>query len=389
MPSTSSPPTYIFAGGGTGGHLYPGLAIAEQLRSAIPGVKTLFLTSNRDIDRKVMEPEGVPWQALPAQPVSMRPRKLWKFISNWPGSVRATRSAIRHARESGGDVRMVALGGFVAAPAVQAARVERVPVTLINLDATPGKANTWIARRCPAGAAFTTYPSAKHPHWKVVSPIVRSAAFAPGDKAYCRHELGLDPAKPVLMVTGGSLGASTLNQLMLGLLEQHAAAFKVAKSDQHGPTVTGDWQVLHQCGKDEDVAGLSQAYAKAGVRAIVVAYCRQMGLWWGASDLTVSRAGAGGVAEAWCNRVPCVFLPYPYHNDDHQRLNAQILTDRGACVVCKDHVQPGPNMAEAGKVIAGLLSDPQALQKLTDATVALPPADGARVIAGFLARNPA
>jgi UDP-N-acetylglucosamine--N-acetylmuramyl-(pentapeptide) pyrophosphoryl-undecaprenol N-acetylglucosamine transferase len=382
MSSPPIPPTFIFAGGGTGGHLYPGLAIAEQLRAMIPGVKVLFLSSNRDIDRKVLEPEGVPWEVLPAQPVSVRPRKLWKFISNWPASVRATRAAIKQARQSGGEVRLVALGGFVAAPAVQAARAERVPVTLINLDATPGKANKWIASRCGEGAAFTTYPSPAHPSWKVVSPIVRSAAFAPGDKAHCRRELGLDPAKPVLMVTGGSLGASTINKLMLDLTEQHTEAFKGAGGQ-------GGWQVLHQCGKEEEVAALVAGYAKSGIRAVIVAYCRQMGLWWGASDLTISRAGAGGVAEAWCNRVPCVFLPYPYHNDDHQRLNAQILTDRGACVVCTDHVEPGPNLADAGKTIADLLRDPQALQRLTAGTAALPPADGARVIAGFLARNPA
>jgi UDP-N-acetylglucosamine--N-acetylmuramyl-(pentapeptide) pyrophosphoryl-undecaprenol N-acetylglucosamine transferase len=373
--SISLPPTFIFAGGGTGGHLYPGLAIAEQLRARIPGVKVLFLCSDRDIDRKVLEPEGVPFQPLRAKPIGIRPRALLKFVSNWPGSVRATRAAIKEARKGGGEVRMVALGGFVAAPAVQAARVERVPVTLVNIDATPGKANKWIAKRCAQGAAFTTYPSAAHPHWKVISPIVRNAAAAPGDKAACRRELGLDPDRPVLMITGGSLGASSVNKLMAGLAEQHPDAFKGR-----------EWQVIHQCGKDEEAA-LVEAYRKAGIKATVVAFSRQMGLWWGAADLAISRAGAGGVAEAWCNRVPCVFLPYPYHSDDHQRHNAQILVDRGAALVCTDHIERALNLADAGQVIAGLLRDPEKLRPLATAATGLPPADGAGVVAGFLAQN--
>lgn len=372
---STPPPTYIFAGGGTGGHLYPGLAIAEQLRLLIPGVKVLFLCSDREIDRKVLEPEGVAFAALPAKPIGVRPRALWRFVSNWPGSVRATRAAIRAARAEGGAVHLVALGGFVAAPAVQGARAERVPVTLVNIDAAPGKANKWIDKRCAPGATFTTYASAAHPQWKVVNPIVRSAAASSRDKAASKRELGLDDHRPVLMVTGGSLGASSVNKLMAALAETKGDAF-----------TSRGWQVLHQCGKDEEAA-LVAAYAKAGIKAVVVPFTRQMGLWWGAADVAISRAGAGTVAEAWCNRVPCVFLPYPYHNDDHQRHNAQILADRGAAVICTDHVDQGKNLIEAGEVIAGLLQDPEKLQTLAAGSVGLPPADGARVVSGFLAQN--
>lgn len=374
-PSPTPPPTFIFAGGGTGGHLYPGLAIAEQLRVQVPGVKVLFLCSDRDIDRKVLEPEGVAFQALPAKPIAMGIRKMWKFVSNWPGSVRATRAAIQSARAQGGSVHMVAMGGFVAAPAVQGARAEKVPVTLVNLDAAPGKANRWIAKRCKGRAAFTTVADAGHPHWTLVPPIVRSAAMASRDKASSRRDLGLDPNRPVLMVTGGSQGATSINLLMAALADQKSEAF----------TARG-WQVLHQCGKDEE-AGPTEAYARAGIKAVVVPFTRQMGLWWGAADLAVSRSGAGTVAEAWCNRVPSVFLPYPYHADDHQRLNAQEMVRRGAAVVCKDQIKPAQNMPEAGEAIERLLRDPAALQPLTEAAKDLPDANGSGVIAGFLARN--
>ncbi|HZW06024.1 MAG TPA: UDP-N-acetylglucosamine--N-acetylmuramyl-(pentapeptide) pyrophosphoryl-undecaprenol N-acetylglucosamine transferase [Phycisphaerales bacterium] len=366
--------TYIFAGGGTGGHLYPGLAIAEQIRRLSGDARVMFLCSDREIDRKVLEPEGVVFRALPAKPIGVRPRALWRFVSNWPASVRATRAAIRSAREDGGAVRMVALGGFVAAPAVQAARVERVPVTLVNIDAVPGKANRWIARRS-TGRAFTTYADAAHPAWRTISPIVRSAAAAPRDRTECRRRLGLDPARPTLMVTGGSLGASSINRLMAGMAERSAEAFSL-----------GGWQVIHQCGNGEAPA-LEAAYGNAGIRAVVAEFTREIGVWWGAADLAIARAGAGSVAEAWCNRVPCVFLPYPYHADDHQRLNAGPLVDRGAAVVCVDRVEPGPNLDEAGRVIERLLREPGALRPMAAAAAGLPPADGAAVVAAFLVQN--
>ncbi len=372
--STPAPPTFIFAGGGTGGHLYPGLAIAERIRQRLPGARMLFLCSNRDIDRRVLEPENVPFAALPARPAGLRPRALWRFISNWPGSVRATREAIRAARDGGSAVRMVALGGFVAAPAVQAARVERVPVTLVNIDATPGKANIWIAKRC-TGTAFTTYSNAGHPQWKLINPIVRAAAAAPGDKGACRRALGLDEHRPVLMVTGGSLGAASINSLMAAIVQSHPDAFAHRR-----------WQVLHQCGND-GAENLTASYARANVQATVTPFTRQMGLWWGAADLAVSRAGAGGVAEAWSNRVPCVFLPYPYHADNHQEHNTRPLIDKGAALVCTDQIDVAQNLADAGAVIVGLLSDQNRLSDLAGKAAELPPADGAEAIAGFLARS--
>jgi len=269
---------------------------------------------------------------------------------------------------------MVALGGFVAAPAVQAARVERVRVTLVNIDAAPGKANKWIARRT-AAPAFTTYASASHPAWRLINPIVRSAAAAPRDRGECRRRLGLNASRPVLMVTGGSLGASSINRLMTGLAERSAEAFN-----------RSGWQVIHQCGKDEAPA-LEVAYRSAGIKAVVTEFTREMGVWWGASDLAVARAGAGSVAEAWCNRVPCVFLPYPYHSDDHQRLNAGPLVEKGAAVVCVDRVDPGANLEEAGRVIERLLREPEALAPMAVAAAGLPAADGAGSVAAFLVQN--
>src|SRR5688572_13743999 len=130
--------TFIFAGGGTGGHLFPGLAIAEALEAGAGGAggaphrrSALFLCSSRPLDARILSAADQPFQALPARPFSIRPRGLVRFLSAWAPTVRQTRAAIGAARADGRAVHLVAMGGFVAAPAVQAARVERVPITLV------------------------------------------------------------------------------------------------------------------------------------------------------------------------------------------------------------------------------------------------------------------
>src|SRR5690606_17160522 len=121
--------------------------------------------------------------------------------------------------ERGGPGRIVAvaMGGFVAAPCAQAARVEKVELALVNLDAVPGKANRWIARRADR---VLTAADVGPPEWARIGAIVRRQALAPGSPAACRAALGLDPDRPVLLVTGASQGARSLNELMVELVER-------------------------------------------------------------------------------------------------------------------------------------------------------------------------
>jgi UDP-N-acetylglucosamine--N-acetylmuramyl-(pentapeptide) pyrophosphoryl-undecaprenol N-acetylglucosamine transferase len=385
FPSDSSTPVVIFAGGGTGGHLYPGLAIAEELRSPIGpgGAKCLFICSNRPLDARILDAAGATFVPSPAQPLSARPRGMVRFLKTWGRAVRDARGVIRAAkREAGaGKVVVVAMGGFVAAPVVQAARVERVPVMLVNLDAVPGKANRFIASRVRsrggggatgAGNVVSTIPVRGDVagEWPTIGPIVRSQARATGDVATCRRSLGLDPAVPVLMVTGGSQGAKSMNALMVELAGREAALF-------------GGWQVLHQCGKGE-AEGVLQSYLGAGLersRVVVQEFSDRMGDWWGAAELAVCRAGAGSVAEAWANRVPTVFLPYPFHKDEHQRWNAEPLAVAGAAAIEKDHVDAGKNVAQAGATIVSLMRDAARRRVMRDALEKLGAANGAAEVA--------
>ncbi|MFN7375817.1 MAG: UDP-N-acetylglucosamine--N-acetylmuramyl-(pentapeptide) pyrophosphoryl-undecaprenol N-acetylglucosamine transferase [bacterium] len=376
MPSTTAPPiTYLFAGGGTGGHLYPALAIWEELRALVPSADAHLLCSSRPIDREVLTPHAIPFTPLPAQYPGLAPRQLWRFLSNWPPSVRATRQVIQQARKLAHPVHLITLGGFVAAPAVQAARAERIPITLINIDAVPGKANRWIAQH--AQHAFTTVASPSHPHWKHIPPIVRRAARQVRDRTTTRAILGLDPALPVLLITGGSLGARTLNNLLHNL----------ASNKAHQP-VLSNWQILHQTGSTPDAERLQTTYTQAGIRAQVLPFTEQLPLWWSAADFALSRAGAGAVAEAWASGTPTLFAPYPHHKDQHQRFNAQTLVQAHAAEIADDLIDDQSNLqGPLGQALLRLLKTPATLATMRTAAENLGPADGALQIAQNLAQK--
>jgi len=334
----------LFAGGGTGGHLFPALAIARALVEQRRDARTVFLCSTRPLDARILSGEGIAGKPaafvpIPAQPVGLSPGRLIAFVRGWGRAVDAAREAIRAERAKGNAVVIAAMGGFVAAPAVRAARLERCPAVMVNLDAIPGKANRWIARRVER--VLTALPVSGRGAWRCVGPIVRGEAIAREDAAACRARLGLDPCLPTLLVTGGSQGAQTINRLVVDLAHKGGLA---------------GWQVIHQAGAGA-VSAVREAYARAGVPCRAEEFIREMGAAWGASDLCVSRAGAGSVAEAWANRVPTLFLPYPFHRDGHQAANARVLVQMGGAVLATDRIDPGANEHEVAPILRRLLAD--------------------------------
>lgn len=355
----------VFAGGGTGGHLYPGLAIAEALG---PEAGVVFACSDRAIDARILREAGVRFEVIPAKPSAFRPRGFLRFIRAWGPSVRAARRLIRSRP---GSV-VVALGGFVAAPVVRAARVEGCPVVLVNLDAVPGRANRMIARS--ADRIVTAAPETEF-GWERIPPIVRAGAIASESQAACRGRLGLAPEARTLLVTGGSQGAKSINDLMIALATGHAGAFK-------------GWQVLHQAGRGEE-GPVRAAYVRAGIPHVVLELISRMDLAWGAADLALGRAGAGTVGEVWANRVPSILMPYPYHRDAHQRANAVPLAEAksggepGAMVEI-DRVDLAANLGGAGAALLALMGDAARRERMRESLRGLGPADGAARIAGII-----
>jgi UDP-N-acetylglucosamine:LPS N-acetylglucosamine transferase len=353
-----TPHRYIFAGGGTGGHLYPGLAIWREIQALNPHATALFICSAKPLDAEILTREQVDFLPIPAKPFAVRPAPLWRFLANWGPSVRASRAAMTslppcHDAPAfrGGSVvspsplprqTFLSLGGYVSAPAVQAARANRIPITLINLDAVPGKANNWIARH--AHTRLTAADSQHVPQdWERLPPIVRRSARCTLTQSQARQALNLDPNRPTLLITGGSQGAGSLNNFVTTFATQHADLLR-----------KNNWQLLHQTGKGEDEKARA-LYQAANIQATAVPFLTDMASAWGAATLAIARCGANTVAELWANHVPSILLPYPYHKDEHQKFNAEPLARCGGALIHKDHIDATKNMQDAGKALQNLL----------------------------------
>lgn len=369
MPFSSS--SIIFAGGGSGGHISPGLAIAERLGEIDPACRAVFACSNRQVDQSMLSEARVEFETLPSSPFSLRPRALGRFAADFLRSRTAAGSLLRRRQAA----RVVAMGGFVAAPVVAAAVRSGIPVTLVNLDAPPGKANRWIARRCQHVVSAIEVKQPQGFAHRVVGMPVRRCAVAPGSRQECRRRLALDEQRRTLLVTGASQGARTINELMVELVRRYHAGFE-------------GWQVLHLCGSG-DAGPLRAEYEHAGVPARVEPFVHGMGVAWGAADLAVSRAGASSVAEAWRNAVPTVFLPYPFHRDQHQANNARPMVDAGGAVIEPDHIQIGANLDGAGATILALLADAGRRGAMRGKLESRPAPDAAETIARLILESSA
>ncbi|MEE9129465.1 MAG: glycosyltransferase [Phycisphaerales bacterium] len=353
----------LFAGGGSGGHISPGLAIAERLVEIDPTVRCVFACSERAIDAAMLSEAGVAYERMPASVFSARPLRLLRFLGNYRRTKRSAGELIE--RESVNEV--ISLGGFVSAPVVAAATASGATVTLVNLDDPPGKANRWIARGCDRVlSAIELLGVGGFAHQRVGMPIRRSSV-ASCDQATCRERLGLDPAKSTLLVTGASQGAGSINRFV-----PHFAAGQ--------PGAFAQWQVYHLAGRSS-ANEVRRAYAEAKVSAVVESFQNCMGLAWGAADLALSRAGASSVAEAWANAVPTIFMPYPYHKDLHQRRNAEPMVAIGGAIIETDRIDAARNVADVGPTLAALMEDVARRDTMRAALRTHEPEDGAEEIA--------
>lgn len=361
----SSAPAIIFAGGGSGGHISPGLAIAERIASQRPDADRVFVCSERPIDREMLQEAGEDFVTIPATPPIMRPASLWRFLRTHLRS----RSMVRELIQQRHITHVIALGGFVAAPAAVAGHQLGIPVTLVNLDSPPGKANRWMRAKCEHVFSAVDVPEPRGFADEVVGLPLRQRALAPGDAAACRKELQLDPDRPTLLVTGASQGATSINEMLIELLRHRSELF-------HG------WQVLHLAGRDGDEP-VRAAYQEAGVPGRVEPFLHEIGLAWGAADVAVSRAGANSVAEIAANRVPAIFIPYPHHADRHQERNAAPLAKVGGAMIVEDRITPKASAALLQPALRKLMNDPAKRATMRERLESLPFSDAAARIAAF------
>ncbi len=368
----------LFAGGGTGGHLYPSIAIAEQLRILQPGVPITFLCSDKPLDAEILTQGGWDFESMPARPMLLKPfpNGLMRFWSGWKKSTRATGAYLdglmRDPDTSAHSIIVVLMGGYVAAPVARSAARRGIHVLMLNLDVVPGKANRLAARwasqivsavHCPSPPAFADA--------EVVGMPIRAHAIADMPRESCCEALGLDPSLRTFLITGASQGAGSLNDL-IGAMVSDANTMKAFEG----------WQILHLCGPARQ-GDLAATYMKAGITARVIPFLDEMRLAWGAADLALSRAGASSVAEAAANQVPTIFAPYPWHADLHQKHNVEPILNLGGAWLVDDKIEVTQNLTTIGHLITRLLLDPDAIQAVRSALNSAKGDQPARAIAAI------
>ena len=373
MPETDSP-TILFAGGGTGGHLYPGIAVAESLRRIAPNVRPLFLCTQREIDRVILEPTGFEFIPQPIVPPVKTVGGLLRFWKGW----RETRDLVKKVLKDRHPVAALGLGGYAAGVAIKEAAAKKIPCSLINPDVIPGKANQFLMRSvqtvcCQFHATADHVDSSKKAKLKITGCPIRADMRELPARVDAARRLNLDPTLRILVVTGASLGALTVNEAVLALLER--VSF-------------GGWQVLHLSGREQADA------VRAGYRALsdkgiqvaarVVDFTPAMADVWAVADLAICRAGASSCAELTACGVPSILLPYPYHHDMHQRANARVLADAGAAVLVDDEKDRKKNADKLRPILEPLLSDAARRRSMSVAAKSLGKPDAADTVARVL-----
>ncbi|WP_290099794.1 undecaprenyldiphospho-muramoylpentapeptide beta-N-acetylglucosaminyltransferase [uncultured Muribaculum sp.] len=355
--STEKPMKILISGGGTGGHIFPALAIAGALRRRHPDCEILFVgASNR------MEMERVPAAGykIVGLPVSGFNRKNilanFKVIYHLAKSMLIARKVLKTFKP---DIA-IGVGGYASGPMLKQAQKHGIPTLIQEQNSYAGVTNKLLAKK--ASAICTAYPGMDKffPGEKItltgnpVREAITANAVSPQE---ARRQLGLPEDKPVLLVVGGSLGARTINQSVEASLE---------KWKQEG--IFTLWQTgKFYAEKCSEIAG------KYSDSVIATPFIDRMDLAYRAADLVVSRAGAGTISELQLLSKPAVLVPSPNVAEDHQRRNAEALATRGAAVMVLDADAP----SKLQDTVVSLITDPGRLCKTGEAAgkMALPKAD--------------
>ena len=363
--------TILFAGGGTGGHLFPGIAVAEALRTLMPQARPLFLCTQKEIDRIILEPTGFEFIPQPIVPPVKTIGGLLKFWKLW----RETKDLVRKVLLERKPIAALGLGGYAAGVAIREASSKKVPAALINPDVIPGNANQFLLKNvkaicCQFAATANHIPASERAKVMVTGCPIRADILHLPPREEAARRLSLDPRLLTLAVTGASLGAKTVNEAVLTMFE--------------GVGLRG-WQVLHLSGRehaDAVRAGYRElADRGTAVAAHVIDFTPAMADIWAVTDLAVSRSGASSCAELTACGVPSILLPYPYHKDMHQRLNAQILADGGAAVLVDDTKDRFKNADLLRPILEQLLYDADKLPRMACAARKLGHPDAAENVA--------
>ncbi len=328
----------MIAGGGTGGHLFPGLAVAQGVLAR--GGEVLFVGCGRKIEALALAQVPFAVETIKAEGVLGRP--VWaklRALVRMGAAVRAARHILRRFGPQG----VLGVGGYASVPVLLAARLLGIPCAIHEQNSIPGLANRFLARL--AARVFVSFAEAQEffPAQKVIhtgNPIRQELL-----RRFPREHKGLG-----LLITGGSQGARALNRLMLEVVPRLSQAF---------PGLF----VIHQTGF-ADHQEVARVYAQKKVQARVLPFIEDMAWAYAQADLVVCRAGATTIAELCALGKPAVYIPFPYATHGHQERNAAVVVARGAGVMFREK---GLSPEQLYQAVADLLANPDRRRQMAQA----------------------
>jgi undecaprenyldiphospho-muramoylpentapeptide beta-N-acetylglucosaminyltransferase len=349
----------IIAGGGTAGHVLPGVAIGRALVARGYAPETIhFVGSDRGIERRLVPEAGFPLTVLPGRGIqrALSARALADNASAVIGLSRACGQAFALVRRLRPRV-LVALGGYASVPAALAAAVLRIPIVVAEQNAVPGAANRVVAKIARASAA--SFPDTDLPRVVVTGNPVREEVLAVdriNDSARARATLGIDEGRLLVAAFGGSLGARRINEAVIGAAERWADRGDLAVRHVIGER---DWERLRSRAE-----ALAARYTPGHLQYQPVVYEDDMPTLYAAADVALCRSGATSVAELAVVGLPSVLVPLPGAPGDHQTANARALVDAGAAILVPD---PQCDAARVDVEVTGLLTEPSVLARMSSA----------------------
>ncbi len=311
----------VFTGGGTGGHIYPGIATAKALKSRIENLSVLFMGTKRGLEAQLVPQEGFEISFISAMGLSSHPVKaLFAMLSVSLGLLQSLRLMMTFKPHL-----VVGTGGYVSGPVALAASLAGVPVVIFEQNIIPGKTTRFLSRLARKVCVSFRETGRYLPSEKVVvtgNPV--REAILTRSREEGRAALSIAPGRRCILVTGASQGARSINDGILNAL----ASWR-----------DKEWTIIHLTGEKnfEQVKNRAEALvqgAKLDYRCL--GFLRNMEEAYAASDLAVCRAGATTLAEITARGIPAILIPYPYSAEAHQEKNAAWLQDNGAGVMIQD-----------------------------------------------------
>lgn len=309
------------SGGGTGGHIFPAVAIAQEIKKRFPEAEFLFIGANGK-----MEMEKVPQAGFKIEGLNIAGFDRGNLLSNvgLPFKVISSLLKANTIIKNFKPDLAVGTGGFASGPALYIAARQNVPVFVQEQNSLPGKTNMFLAKK--AKAVFTAYPNMEKffsgtKTMFLGNPIRQNIITDLTDKASAKEKLGLDKNKLTILSVGGSLGSRTLNNGWKENLDK---------------ILEKDYQLIWQTGKTDYQAILSETSTKQSRNLQIVEFIKNMELAYSAADVIVSRAGAIAISELAVAKKPVLLVPFPFAAEDHQTKNAMTLVEKNAAKMVKD-----------------------------------------------------